>query len=82
MGTWKQELNLNSILREAESLDLDDDDVAPTELKKKIKDELYKAKPLQSLADEVEMAETISDVDYILEDVYLQADIHKIWLGI
>jgi len=82
MANWKHKIELNTIIRKVEDLDLEDDDNVPDDIKNEIMAELNKVEPLKTYADEISMVDTVAEVDYILEDAYLAADIHRIWCGV
>jgi hypothetical protein len=84
MTNWRYSIDLNSVLASAsERHDMSKyERKCPKTVKMQIAAELRKAPPLQHFAKQIEDAESIAEVNRIIDEVYDAADANLIWCGL
>lgn len=80
---WRYEINLNVVLSElGEEFDLSrHEEFCPEEVRELLAKECEKARPLRRFATPIRDAQSIAEVNRILENVYDVADIQGVWCG-
>ncbi|MFY4731208.1 hypothetical protein [Nitrospira sp. BLG_2] len=81
---WRHKIELNQVINQmTDKYDLSRfEKRCPTEVKETLATEVAKAPPLARFADLIRKAKTIAAVNRILENVFNEADYHKVWCGI
>lgn len=81
---WRYKIDLNAVIsrlnHEKQLDDWEDDKPVPESTKEALATELEKL-PVASFASEVRHAETICDVNHILDQVLYYCDRNRIWCG-
>jgi hypothetical protein len=84
MPRWDYQIELNKVIQEIDNeYDLScHEEECPKEALDKIAKELTKAPPLVRFAGRVQQAQTIAELNRILEQVFDKADECRVWCGL
>lgn len=81
---WNYRIDLNGVVQQLnEELDWKDQEaVCPAVAKERICEEIKKAPPLTGLCGRVMEAESVADLNRVLELIYELADQQRVWCGL
>lgn len=84
MANWRWTIDLKGILNKAaDEHDLEKVELpCPDPVRNALAEEVSKAPPLRRFAGAIRAAETIAEVNRILNRVYEEADYAKVWCGL